>query len=407
LNVTAALVVATVGTTMTALVSIGFGMSMGDSLRLAAIAAATAAAAGAVGGIALRLLHRRPLVLQIVVVAVTTIGAIGAGAWAAAQAMFLSTHDLHSLMVVLLAGGTIAALTSLVLGERVSRARADISRVADRIGRGESVSGYATRAPREFESLAEELEQVSARLEKAREQERAVEASRRELIAWVSHDLRTPLAGIRAMVEALSDGVVDDSETVSEYYESLQRETDRLSSLVDDLFELSRINAGALNLQIESVSLGDLVSDALAATAGAARKRGVKLEGRLVQDEIEVDASTPEISRALLNLVENAIRHTPSDGAVWVEGGVQDRHAYLSVADECGGIPDQEVDRVFDLAWRGESARTPTDDGGGGLGLAIARGIVEAHHGDISVRNHKGGCSFTMRLPLKQAASTR
>jgi signal transduction histidine kinase len=407
LNVTAALVVATVGTSMTALVSIGFGMSMGDSLRLAAIAAATAAAAGAVGGIALRLLHRRPLVLQIVVVAVTTIGAIGAGAWAAAQAMFLSTHDLHSLMVVLLAGGTIAALTSLVLGERVSRARADISRVADRIGRGESVSGYATRAPREFESLAEELEQVSARLEKAREQERAVEASRRELIAWVSHDLRTPLAGIRAMVEALSDGVVDDSETVSEYYESLQRETDRLSSLVDDLFELSRINAGALNLQIESVSLGDLVSDALAATAGAARKRGVKLEGRLVQDEIEVDASTPEISRALLNLVENAIRHTPSDGAVWVEGGVQDRHAYLSVADECGGIPDQEVDRVFDLAWRGESARTPTDDGGGGLGLAIARGIVEAHHGDISVRNHKGGCSFTMRLPLKQAASTR
>jgi signal transduction histidine kinase len=407
LNVTAALVVGLAGTSMTALVSIAFGMSMGDSLRLAAIAAATATAAGGVGGIALRLLHRRSLVLQIVVVAFTTIGAIGAGAWAAAQAMFFSTHDLHSLMVVLLAGGTIAALTSLVLGERVSRGRADVSRVANRIGRGESVSGNATRGPREFESLAEELEQVSARLEKAREQERAVEASRRELIAWVSHDLRTPLAGIRAMVEALADGVVDDSETVSEYYDALQRETDRLSSLVDDLFELSRINAGALNLQIESVSLGDLVSDVLAATAGTARKRGVKLEGKLVQDEIEVAASTPEISRALLNLVENAIRHTPSDGAVWVEGGVQDRHAYLSVADECGGIPDQEVDRVFDLAWRGESARTPTDGGGGGLGLAIARGIVEAHHGDISVRNDNGGCRFTMRLPLKRAASGR
>ncbi len=405
MNVTAGLAVAVAGASVTALASIAFGMSLGDSLELAAIAAGTAAIVGAVGGIALRLLHRRAIGLQIVVVAITTIGAIGAGAWAAAQAMFFSTHDLHSLMVVLLAGGTVAALTSLVLGERVARARADVSKFAHRIGRGESISGHTARGPREFESLARELEKMSARLEESREQERAVEASRRELIAWVSHDLRTPLAGIRAMVEALADGVVSDSETVSGYYDALQRETDRLGSLVDDLFELSRINAGALNLQIERVSLGDLVSDVLAASAGTARKRGVKLEGRLVEDGIEVDASTPEISRALLNLVENAIRHTPSDGAVWVEAGVQDKHAYLAVADECGGISDQEVDRVFDLAWRGESARTPTDNGGGGLGLAIARGIVEAHEGDISVRNANGGCRFTMRLPLKHAGS--
>jgi signal transduction histidine kinase len=182
-------------------------------------------------------------------------------------------------------------------------------------------------------------------------------------------------------------------------------ETDRLAGLVDDLFELSRINAGALRLQMERASLGDLVSDAIATASVTAESRGVRLQGRLTTEAPEVDLSVPDMARVLRNLLENAIRHTPSDGAVVVEAGVEDEHAYLSVADTCGGIPEPDIGRVFDVAFRGASARTP-DDGGAGLGLAIARGIVQAHHGQINVRNEGSGCRFTVRLPLDATKTT-
>jgi signal transduction histidine kinase len=176
-------------------------------------------------------------------------------------------------------------------------------------------------------------------------------------------------------------------------------ETDRLAALVDDLFELSRINAGALSLHMERASLGDLVSDAIAATAATADARGVRLEGQLTSDAPELDLSVPEMARVLRNLLENAIRHTPSDGTVKVEAGIDDTNAYVAVADACGGIPEGEIGRVFDVAFRGQPARTP-DNGGAGLGLAIARGIVKAHNGEIDVHNQDGGCRFVVRLPL-------
>ncbi len=203
------------------------------------------------------------------------------------------------------------------------------------------------------------------------------------------------------MAEALEDGVVSDPETVARYYRIVATESERLAGLVDDLFELSRIQAGALRLDVAPVSLGDLVSDALSAASLIAEVKGVRLEGRLKGSAPEVPASTPELSRALRNLLENAIRHTPSEGSVLVEAGVDGDRAYVSVADGCGGIPEADLDRVFDLAFRGEAARTPEPDGGAGLGLAIARGIAEAHRGAITVRNENGGCLFTLRLPLE------
>jgi len=244
---------------------------------------------------------------------------------------------------------------------------------------------------------------MSHKLEATRARERALEGSRRELVAWVSHDLRTPLAGIRAIAEALEDRVTTDPGDVARYHRTLRQEADRLAGLVDDLFELSRINAGTLRLELERASLGDLVSDALAAAAPVARAKGVRLEGRLDGQAPEVDLSVPEIARVFRNLLENAIRHTPSEKAVLVEAGVRDGHAEVAVADACGGIPAEDLDRVFDLAFRGEAARTPGDSGGAGLGLAIARGIVEAHHGQIVVENRGEGCRFTVRLPLAQS----
>jgi signal transduction histidine kinase len=227
-----------------------------------------------------------------------------------------------------------------------------------------------------------------------------MEASRRELVAWVSHDLRTPLSGIRAMVEALEDGVVDEPATVQRYLATIRQEADRLAQLVDDLFELSRIHAGALDLELEQVGLADLVSDAIAATGIAADARGVVIEGAMADPAPQVAASIPDLARVIRNLLDNAIRHTPRGGAVRVEAATVGGHAVLSVRDTCGGIPPDEIDRVFDLAFRGDAARTPGDSGGG-FGLAIARGLVEAHRGDIAVANDEGGCRFTVRLPLE------
>ncbi|MGH9005781.1 MAG: sensor histidine kinase, partial [Acidimicrobiia bacterium] len=239
-------------------------------------------------------------------------------------------------------------------------------------------------------------------LDQARTRERTLEASRRELVAWVSHDLRSPLAAIRAMAEALEDGVVSDPDTVANYHHRLSGEVDRLAGLVDDLFELSRTQAGVLRLQVEMVSLSDIVSDALSGAVPVAEAKGVRLEGHLRGACPELELSTPEVARALRNLLENAIRHTPADGTVSVEAGVEGDAAYVSVVDACGGIPETDLERVFDVAFRGEAARTPGR--GAGLGLAIARGMVEAHGGEIDVRNEPEGCRFTVRLPLGDGA---
>ncbi|RZS40902.1 phospho-acceptor domain-containing protein [Herbihabitans rhizosphaerae] len=236
----------------------------------------------------------------------------------------------------------------------------------------------------------------------ARERERAAEASRRELVAWISHDLRTPLAGIRAMAEALADGVVSQPREVASYAHQIGGQTRRLSGMVDDLFELSRITAGALRLTMSAVPLQDVVSDALASQTPVAQRKRVHLTAQ-AQAWPVVLGSDPELARVVRNLVSNAIRHTPPDGTVAVAVGVDGADAVIAVDDACGGIPPGEIDRVFDVAYRGSAARSPNQGdqpAGGGLGLAIAKGLVEAHRGKIAAANHGPGCRFEVRLPL-------
>lgn len=374
---------------------------MNETLELALLAAGTAAVAAVVGAFVLRTLRTRSLAAQVAAVAVVAVLGVAVGAWAGARAMFLSDHDLWALGVILIAAGAVAVVSALLLGRRVGAASEALVSVARRLGDGDArPAGPGPAAPPELARLHGELEITSQRLEQARAREQALDSSRRELVAWVSHDLRTPLAGIRAIVEALEDGIVDDPEIVRRYYATLRDEADRLAELVDDLFELSRAQAGVLQLQLERVSLGDLVSDALAGASPIASAKGVRLEGRLEGPTAELEVSTSEVLRALRNILENAIRHTPSHGAVTVVAGRDDGGAYVSVSDTGGGIPERDLPRVFDVAFRGDAARTP-GNAGAGLGLAIARGFVEAHRGDITVRNENGGCRFTVHLPLR------
>jgi len=402
-------IVLAAGALVVAGLSWAVGMTLADALRMAGIAGGASLAVFVLGSVALFALRRRSVMTQSAWVLLTTIAATAAASVAAADAMFLSTHDLRMLFVILASAGTVGLLGAIILGRRVAGASRSLAEATRRIGVGEVAtpgerSSPDRSSPAEFASLADELAAMSVRLEEAHRKERALEASRRELVAWVSHDLRTPLAGIRAMVEALQDGVVSDPATVASYYETLCVEADRLAGLVDDLFELSVIQAGALNLHLVQASLSELVSDAMATASVFARAKGVRLEGRMSSEAPPLHLSTLEMTRVVRNLLQNAIRHTPSDGTVWVETGVEARQAYIAVEDGCGGIPDQDLDRVFDLAFRGIAARTPNGDGVGGLGLAIVRGIVEAHRGEVSVRNEAQGCRFEVRLPMDGAA---
>ncbi|MGH3919210.1 MAG: sensor histidine kinase [Pseudonocardiaceae bacterium] len=236
----------------------------------------------------------------------------------------------------------------------------------------------------------------------ARARDRAAESARRELVAWISHDLRTPLAGIRAMTEALADSVVTDPDEVAQYAQRIGQQTQRLTGMVDDLFQLSRISSGALRLTLSAIPLGEVVSEALAAESVTAARKGVRLQADAGSEWPVVQGSDPELARVIRNLLSNAIRHTPPDGTVVVAAGARDGQAWLRVDDACGGIPEHDLERVFDVAYRGNTARTPApaDESGAGLGLAIARGLVEAHSGRIEARNHGPGCRFEILLPL-------
>ena len=238
-----------------------------------------------------------------------------------------------------------------------------------------------------------------------REQERAAEDARRQLVAWVSHDLRTPLAGIRAMSEALSDRVVSDPTDVVDYAARIRQESLRLSEMVDDLFELSRIHAGAVSRPLAPVAVADVVRAAVASVRPVADASGVqvRVEKPTTDSGPLVHGAAAELVRVVRNLLGNAVRHTPSDGEVVVSTGSDAAEVWLRVDDSCGGIPDAELPRVFDVADRGDARRDPTSEvaspAGAGLGLAIARGLVEAHSGRIAVANRGHGCRFEVRLP--------
>ncbi|MEV0029612.1 HAMP domain-containing sensor histidine kinase [Nocardia sp. NPDC050793] len=237
-----------------------------------------------------------------------------------------------------------------------------------------------------------------------REQERAAERSRRELVAWVSHDLRTPLAGIRAMAEALTDGVVTGAADVTRYAEQIGCETDRLSRMVDDLFEMSKINAGALRLELEPVDLREVIDEVLAANHPTAERARVALRAEQPPDRIVVTASDQALGRVLTNLVSNAIAHTPPGGEVAISAGISGEQAWARVDDTGPGIAAEDLPRIFEVAYRGTAARSPVAQSGvpigSGMGLAIAAGLVEAHRGDITAENRERGCRFEVRLPL-------
>ncbi|MFD8980577.1 sensor histidine kinase [Streptomyces sp. NPDC059564] len=372
---------------------------MNDILLIALYAFAGAAGAGVLGAVILRMVRHLSVVVSLTVVAGVAVTAMLAGTLAVAWAMFLSEHDLTVVTFVVAMAALVSMGTAHVLGRWVVARSNELTRAARSFGEGGSFAAPEGSGTAEMEALARELAATSAKLAESRERERMLETSRRELVAWISHDLRSPLAGVRAMAEALEDGVASDPER---YYRQIRTEADRLNSMVGDLFELSRIHAGALALTRSRMSVYDLIGDALAGVDPLARERGVRLVGdEVTRLPVEVDGR--EMTRVFVNLLTNAVHRTPADGtvAIMAEPG-DDGTVVVAVSDGCGGIPEEDLPRVFDTGWRGvqpQGARLS----GAGLGLAIVRGIVEAHSGRAGVRNVDHGCRFEVTLPVAAA----
>ena len=322
---------------------------------------------------------------------------------AGARAMFISGHDLALLLTMLTFAAALSVgfglLYAMPLSSRIERVRAGTERIAG----GELGSEVKVEGHDEVAGLAADFNRMARALEVAAEREREVEKSRRDLVAAVSHDLRTPLASTRALIEALADGIAADPETERRYLTSASREIEHLGRLVEDLFELARIDSGVLGLTLEEASLHDMISDTISGFQPQAARKGVRLLGEVSTDVDPVLANPPKLQRVLHNLVSNALRHTPPDGTVTLRAAPEGDVARVEVSDTGEGIATEDLPRVFERSFRGEQSRTrPEKDGtpGAGLGLAIARGLIEAHGGTVDVQSEPGHGSrfrFTLR----------
>lgn len=319
--------------------------------------------------------------------------------WLTARLMFVNAHDLLLATILLLFTGGIAMALGYFFSQSLME-RIDALRMAARqVTAGDLSTRVEVSGQDEMAELAQSFNSMIEQLEIAAAQRRELDSLRRDLFAWLGHDLQTPLASIQALVEALADGVVEDAEVRQRYLRTAQRDIQALSGLIDDLFQMSRIDAGGTQLEVGPNSLGDLVSDTLERFAHQAMEKDIDLVGSVEEGIDPVQMDSQKIGRVLANLVANAIRHTPSKGkvnvsAIWLDGAVA-----VSVSDTGEGIDPEDIPLVFDRFYRGDKSRSRTT-GGSGLGLTIARGLVLAHGGSIRVESEPGeGTCFTFTLP--------
>lgn len=321
--------------------------------------------------------------------------------WLTARLMFASKHDLILATVLLLFAGGIAVSLGYFLSEALTDRMAVLSFAAEEIAGGNLKARVPLSGADELSQLSRAFNEMAAQLELMARKQSEVDTLRRDLIAWVGHDLRTPLASIRAMVEALADGIVDDVETQKRYLHTMQKDIRSLSLLIDDLFQMAQIDAGGLQLSKQPNSISDLISDTIETFSELAARQGVALEGSVAPGVDLVVMDTRRIGQALSNLVSNALRHTPPGGRVLVSAVSDSAGSAVTVEvrDTGEGIRAEDLPYIFQQFYRGEKSRSRAT-GGAGLGLAIAKGIVEAHGGHIGVESEaEQGARFYFVLP--------
>ncbi|WP_187368351.1 sensor histidine kinase [Ruania zhangjianzhongii] len=376
-------------------------LSATDLLLVAAYTAACTAAITVLAVLTLRLNRRRSIRFQLAVVVLTVVAAIVSSTAVIAAQMYVSEHDLTVLLWVI-GVAAVMSIPAALLTTRTARATISTLRTSvERVGQGDVVAAD-TGAWKELADVSTQLAETSEHLAAARAEIEQLDASRRELFAWISHDLRTPLTGISALAEALEEDQVTDP---ADYVRQIRAQVRAMSRLVDDLFALSQIHSGTLQLRREHVELLDIVSGAVADVAGPAATRGLTITPNAVAGHT-LWADPHELNRVIVNLLMNSIRHAPPDSEILITATDGDGGGLLlSVLDAGEGVPPADLSRMFEVGWRENASRTPAveTDGtpGAGLGLAIVRGIVEAHGGSVSAEHAPDGFRLNVALPAE------
>ena len=376
-----------------------FGPPGADLAILGITLGVTGVAVAATAMLAPRWTTRLPLRWQLTIFAAIGLFGLVLNIFVAAALMFLSPHDFRLLLVLcgfaVLATVGPAQLMASIVSKRFERLEAGTSRIAA----GDLAARVPVDGADEISRLATAFNSMAGSLEQARRDRDDLEGARRDLFAAISHDLRTPLAAMRVMVEAITDGVVSDTATQDRYLASISSEIQRLSMLIDDLFELTTIDSGELRLRLETLRVEDLVAETVDAFRPQMERAGIRLAYDQQPGTPAIQADAHRLSRVLYNLLQNAIRHTPSDGTIVLRSELAQGAMQLSVCDSGEGIASEDAPFVFDRFYRGDRARA-RDGAGSGLGLAIARGIVEAHGGRIWIESTPGsGATVAFSLP--------
>jgi signal transduction histidine kinase len=322
-----------------------------------------------------------------------------------ARLMFISTsHDLYVLAAAIGFSVVVMAAFALTVASSVAQRVEVISDAVRALAEGRKGPDLATHETDEVARLAVDVERLSAKLD-ASEQERArLDQQRLDLTAAISHDLRTPLASVRAMAEALADGVIEEEQERSRYYTLMQREVERLDRMIGDLFDLAQIDAGALRLEKRLLPVQEIVAEVIEGMRPQAERAGIDLQFVPPASEVpDVPLDGSRFERAVSNLVRNALQHTPAGGEIRASLSREGPWVSLDVTDNGEGFDGAQAERVWDRFYRGDKSRGRKGSvgDGAGLGLSIVRGFVEAHGGEVACMAAPGkGATFTLRLPL-------
>lgn len=323
--------------------------------------------------------------------------------WLTAQLMFADQHDLLLATILLLFASGIAITFGFFFASTFAKRIGILERAAEHYADGDFGYQIQVNGSDEFARLAETFNEMATKLGRAESKKIELDRLRRDLVAWTSHDLQTPLASVQAIIEALADGVIEDPEMERRYLATAQKDIRSLSLLIDDLFQLAQIDAGGLQLDREWSSLSDLVSDTIETFRGLAEQRGIQISGIADKKVDPVYMDTLKVGRVLNNLLSNALRYAQEDGTVEVVVRQEVDLVRIEVIDNGIGIAASDIPYLFERFYRGEKSRSRSS-GGSGLGLAISKGIVEAHGGKIGLESQPGEFTkFWFELPLTTA----
>jgi signal transduction histidine kinase len=379
-----------------------------DLVELGVYLAVSGAITVAIGWLLIRLFEGRfglTLLSRFALVTLVGNAVLVANIVVLARLMFISTdHDLQVLLATVAFSTVIAVcFTTWVASQAIARI-ANVNQGIRDLAAGNlsittDVSGHD-----EVATLAEDVQALARRLTEARDERLALDAERRELTAAISHDLRTPLSTIRAMVDALEDGVVSEPVEMKRYFVTIRRDVERLNRMIDDLFDLAQMDAGAMRLRRQSITVHEVVSEVVDAMRARAERADVAIE-LSIQDELPAAMLDGDrLERAIANLLRNALEHTPSGGRVHVLVSGDGAHASVEISDTGEGIAEADLPNIWTRFYRAERSRARAGDAsdGAGLGLAITKGIVELHGGQVQVRSRPGaGSVFTVVLPIE------